>query len=98
MVLTVQTAEVAARTRDGETLGSRMEVVERLFLDGVNGQRARPSVRLADQHTILVASAPTNTRLTIRNMAMMGAEQALYPPVIHLLIISAFHHEYRFIQ
>ena len=38
MVLTVQSAEVAARTGDGEALGARMEMIERFLLDGVDGQ------------------------------------------------------------
>ena len=92
MVLTVQAAEVAACTGDGETSGARMEVVERFLLDGVDGQRTRPSIHLADQHTALIASAPADARPALADVAMVWAEQTLYPAIIHLLIISTFVH------
>ena len=82
MVLTVQAAEVAARTGDGEALGARMKVVERLLLDGVNSQRTRPSVHLADEHATLIAPTPADARLALADTAMMRTEQALYPAVI----------------
>ena len=79
MVLTVQAAEVAARTGDGEALGARMEVVERLLLDRVNSQRTRPSIYLANEHTALIASAPADARLALADVAMMRAEQTRHP-------------------
>ena len=95
MVLTVQAAEVAARTGDGETCGARMEVVERFLLDGVNGQRTRPSVHLANEHTALIASALADARPALADVAMVWAEQTLHPAIIHLLIIPALHHQIR---
>ena len=92
MVLTVQAAEVAARTGDGEALGARMKVVERLLIDGVNGQRTRPSIYLAEQHTALIASATADPRPALADAAMMRAEQTLHPPIIQLSIISTFAH------
>jgi len=38
VVLTVQATEVAARTGEGETGGARVEVIEGLLLDGIDGQ------------------------------------------------------------
>ena len=92
MVLTVQAAEVAARTGDGEALRARMEVVERLLLDGVYGQRTRPSIHLAEEHTALIASAPADARRALADVAMVWAEQTLYPAIIQLMIIPALHH------
>ena len=92
MVLTVQAAEIAARTGDGEALGARMEVVERLLLNGVDGQRTRPSIYLAEQHTALIASAPTDACPALADVAMVWAEQTLQPPIVQLLIIPALHH------
>jgi hypothetical protein len=37
VVLTIQATEVTARTGEGETGGARMEVIERLLLDGIDG-------------------------------------------------------------
>ena len=95
MVLTVQTAEVAARTGDGEALGARMEMIERLLLNGVDGQRTRPSVHLADQYTALIASAPADACPALADVAMVWAEQTRHPAIIHLLIIPALHHQIR---
>ena len=95
MVLTVQAAEVAARTGDGKALGAWVKVVERLLLDGVDGQLTRPSIHLTDQHTALIASVPTDARPALVDMAMVWAEQTLHPAIIHLLIIPALHHQIR---
>ena len=92
MVLTVQAAEVAARTGDGEALGARMEMIERFLLDGVYSQRTRPSIHLTNQHTALIASATADARPALADVAMVWAEQTLHPAVIHLLIISTFVH------
>ena len=79
VVLTVQTPEVAASTCNGETLGARMEVVERFLLNGVNGQRTGLAVHLADKHTIHIPAASADTCLAIGNLAMMRTELTLYP-------------------
>ena len=91
MILTVQTPEVAARTGNGETLGVRMEVVQRLFLNGINGQRTGLAIDFADEHTVLITTAPTDTRLAIRNLTMMRTEQTLHPSIIQPLIVFALH-------
>ena len=93
MVLAVQAAEVAARTGDGEALGARMEMIERFLLDGVDGQRTRPSVHLTYQHTALIASALADARPALVDMAMVWAEQTLHPAIIQLMIIPALHHQ-----
>jgi hypothetical protein len=79
MILTVQAPEVAARTGNGEALGARMEVVQRFLLNGVYGQRTRFAVHLADEHTVLIATTPTDSRLAVSNLAMMRTELALHP-------------------
>ena len=80
--LTVQTPEVAACTGNGEALGARMEVVQRLLLNGVNGQRTGLAIDFAHKHTVLIATASTDTRLTVGNLAMMRTEQTLHPSII----------------
>ena len=91
MVLTVQAAEVAARTGDGEALGAGMEVVERFLLDGVDGQRTRFSIHFAYKNTLLISSVPADARPALADMAMMRTEQTLHPPVIQWLIIPTLH-------
>ena len=91
MVLTVQTPEVAASTGNGEALGARMEVVEWLLLNGVNGQRTGLAIYFAHEHTILITTTPTDTRLAVRNLAMMRTELTLHPSIIQPPIIFAFH-------
>ena len=92
MVLTVQAAEVAARTGDGKALGAWVKVVERLLLDGVDGQRTRPSIHLTDEYTALIASDTADARPALADTTMMWAKQTLHPPVIQFLIIPALHH------
>ncbi len=92
MVLTVQAAEVAARTGYGEALGARVKVVERFLLDGVNGQRTRPTIHIANEHTALIAPATADARPALADMAVMRTEQTLHPAVILFPIISTFAH------
>ena len=82
MILTVQAPKVAASTGNGEALGARMEVVQRLLLDGVDGQRTGFAVHLADEHAVLIATAPADTRLTVGNLAMMRTELTLHPALV----------------
>ena len=91
MILTVQAAEITARTGYRQARGAGMEVVERLLLNGVYGQRTRPAVYLADKHAIHIPSTPADTRLSIRNLAMVGTEQTLHPSIIQPLIVFALH-------
>ena len=92
MVLTVQTTKVAACAGYRQTCRARMEVVLRLLLDGVDGQRTRPSIHLTDEYTVLIASATADARPALADTTMMWAEQTLHPPVIQFLIIPALHH------
>jgi hypothetical protein len=78
MILTVQTPEVAASTSNGKALGVRMEVVQRFFLNGVDGQRTGLAIDFADEHTIHIPATPTDACLAIRNLAMMRTEQTLH--------------------
>ena len=91
MVLTVQTTEIAACTSDREALGAGVEVIQRFLLDGVDGQRTGLTIYLAHEHTILIATAPADTRLAVRYLAMMRTEQTLHPSIIQPLIIPALH-------
>ena len=91
MILAVQTPEVAASTGNGEALGARMEVVQRLLLNGVDGQRTGFAIYFAHKRTILITTATADTRLAIRNLTMMRTKLTLHPSIIQLLIIPAFH-------
>ena len=91
MVLTVQTPKVAASAGDGETLGARMEVVQRFLLNGVDGQRAGLAINFAHKYAALVATAPADTRFAIGNLAMMRTELTLHPSIVQSLIIPALH-------
>jgi hypothetical protein len=91
VVLTVQATEIAACTGDGETCGAGMEVVERLLLDGIDGECTRLAIDLADKHATTIPSTATDTRLAIGYAAMMRTEQTLYSSIIQTLIISTFH-------
>ena len=91
MILTDQTTEIATRASDGQTCCARVEMIERLFLDGVDGQRTRLAIDLADQYTVMIPSTATKARLTIGDMTMVRTELALYPIAIQSLIILTLH-------
>ncbi len=91
MILTVQTPEVAASTGNGEARGARMEVVQWFLLNGVNGQRTGLAIDFAHKHTVLIATAPTDTRLAIGNLAKMRTELTLHPSIIQLPIVFTLH-------
>ena len=92
MVLTVQTPKVAASTGNGEARGARMEVVQRLLLNGVDGQRAGLAIHLADKHAVQITTAPTDTCLAVGNLAMMRTELTLYPSIIQPPIVFGLVH------
>ena len=79
MILTVQTTEIATRAGDREAFGAWMEVIQWLFLNGVDSQRTGFAIDLASEHTVLVAPTPTDARLAVCNMAVMRTELTLYP-------------------
>ena len=78
MVLTIQTTEITARTSDGQTRRTWMEMIQRFFLDRVDGQRTGHAIDLADQYTIVIPATATKARFTIGDMAMVWTEQTLH--------------------
>jgi len=97
VVLTVQTAKVAARAGQRQTRRTRMEVVQRLFFYRVDGQRTRLTVDLAHEPPTLISSATANTRLALSNATMVRTKRTLHPSIIQPLIIFTLeniHHIY----
>jgi hypothetical protein len=91
MILTILAPEVAARTGQGQTSGAWMEMVERLLLNGIDGQRTRLGIDLADKCTTTISSTATDARLAIGYAAMMRTDQTLHSSIIQTLIISTLH-------
>lgn len=74
VILTIQTTEVTTRTSNRQTLCSRMEMVQGLLFDGLDGQRTGFTVHLAKELAIVIPAATTKARLTIGNLAMVWTE------------------------
>jgi hypothetical protein len=91
VVLTIQATEVAARTSDRQARRARVEMIQRFLLDRVNGQRTGLAIHLADKHTLHIASASADARLTIGYLAAVGTELTLHLAVIQFLIVFALH-------
>ena len=91
IVLTVQAPEITACAGKGETGRTRMKVVERFLLDGIDGQCTRLGIDLADKCTTTISSTATDARLAIGYAAMMRTEQTLHSSIIQTLIISTLH-------
>ena len=92
VVLTVQTAEVAACAGDGQAGGTRMEMVEWFLLHRVDGQGTRLTINLAHKHATMIPSTTTDTRLTLSDMAVMRTEQTLHSPTLQMFIIPTLYH------
>ena len=97
VVLTVQAAEVAARTGQRQARRTRMEMVQWLLLNGVDGQRTRLAIHLAHEHAPLIPPTTAHPRLALSNTAMVRTERALHPSILQPLIIPTLHHRHIFL-
>jgi hypothetical protein len=91
VVLTIQATEVAARAGNRQTRRARMEMIQRLLLDRVDSQRTGLAIHFADKHTVLIASASADARLTVGYLTAVGTELTLHLAVIQFLIVFALH-------
>ena len=91
VVLAIQATEVATRTSDRQTRRARVEMIQRFLLYRVDGQRTGLAIHLADKHTLLIAPALADARLTVGYLAAVGTEQTLHLAVIQFLIVFALH-------
>ena len=73
-------------------------MIERFLLDGVDGQRTRFGIDLADECAIVIATTATEARLPIGYATMMRTEQTLHSllegirnPRLQTFIISTLH-------
>ena len=94
MVLTVQATEVTPCAGQRQTGGAWVEMVERLFLDGVDGQGTRSAIHLTDQLTLTVPATATEPRLPFCNYTVVGTDPTLNSAVIQLLIIPCCTHHH----
>ena len=76
VILAEGTAEVAAEAADGEDEASRVEVIERLLLDGIEGDGGQPAVVLAADRAAFVRAGAAEARLTVGEAAVMRTEGA----------------------
>ena len=91
MVLTVEATEITTCAGEGETGGTRMEVVEGFLLDGVDGEGAGMGVDFAEEHAGVVATAAAETGLAVGDVAVVGAQLTHDRSIVLLAIISTFH-------
>ena len=73
MVLTVPAGEVAPCACHRQAFCAGMELIERFFLHGINGQCARPSVGVAVKTATPVPAAFAPSCSSVGDLAMMGA-------------------------
>ena len=91
MVLTVQTAEVAACAGKGEARGARMKVVEWFLLDGIDSQRTGFVIDLAHEDTTMIATAAADAHLAIGDATVVRTKQTFNGTAFQTLIISTLH-------
>ena len=96
VVLAVQTTKVATCTGNREALGAWVKVVEWLLLYRVNGQRTGFGIDFADKHSSIVATAVTDARLAVSNVAVMRTKLALNVIIVQFLIISTLMRGHNF--
>ena len=57
-----------------------MEMIQRFLLHRINGQGTRLTIDLTHKPAIMIASATTDTCLTLSDMTVVGTEQTLHSP------------------
>ena len=82
VILAKLATEVAPIRAYGKYPTAGMEVIERLFFDGVKVYRGGQRVINRDQRTADVAFAPAYSGFTIAKQTLEGAKQALDTPFI----------------
>lgn len=85
IVLAPGAIEVARKRAAGESQGARIEVIERLLLNRVAGERRDCAVDQRHQLAILVTAGPAPTQPTRRDLTPAFAGQAADPPAGWLL-------------
>ena len=76
VVLAERAAQVAAEAAEREDVASRMEVVERLLLDGVERRRSQEAVVQGADDAALILPRAAEARLPVGEMAAVRAEPA----------------------
>src|SRR5690606_4994222 len=76
-VLAVAAGEVAARGAEGEDGGAGEEVVQRLLLDGIHAEAARPAVGREDDAVSLPGPHEAEALLALVELAVPRAQVAL---------------------
>jgi hypothetical protein len=66
-----------------------MEMIERFLFDGVDSHGARLAIDITDEHAPLIATAPAESCLPLRDMTMVRTQLTFHPPIVQPLIISA---------
>ena len=92
VILTIEATEVTACAGQRKALCAWMEMVEWLLLDGVDGQRTRLTIHLAEEYTTIISSTATASCLTISDMTVVRTKQTRYCPTLQLLIIPTLFH------
>ena len=69
-----------------------MEMIERLFLYGVDGERTRLPIHLADESSSMIAATATNASLSVGNATTVWTELTFHSSVFQSLVISALVH------
>ena len=91
MILAVQTTEITACAGNRQACRAWMELVERLLLYRVDGQRTRFSIYLANEYAMMVTATATASGPAIGNPTVMRTEQTLHYPIALLLIVSTLY-------
>ena len=82
MVLTVLATEITSCAGQGQTGGTRVEMIERLLLDGVDGQRTGLSINLADKHAVMIPATATAACPSLGDTAVVWTELALHHTIV----------------
>ena len=92
VVLTVQTAEITPCAGNGETGGTKMEMIERFLLHRIDSQGTRLTIDLAHKYAIIIPPTTTDTRFTLSDVTVMRTERTLHSSTFQMLIIPTFYH------
>ena len=98
VVLTVQASEVTACAGNGETGGTRMEMIERFLLHRIDSQSTRLTIDLTHKYAIIIPPTATYTRLALSDVTVMRTKRTLHSTTLQLPIIPTFYHSFAILR
>jgi hypothetical protein len=91
-ILAKTAAKVASDTANGKDNFPWMEMIKRLFLDGIIMDSRQFTINLGDKTAIYISPNPALSCFTLGKATIMGTKKALYPAVFNFPEVEGIYH------